>query len=82
MGSVSHVAFNNIYDCDKAALAGFGLSYVPEQIAQENFAAGRLVSVLEGFCPYWDSFYLYCPNRRHSRPAFQAVLNVLRCRGG
>ncbi|MBW6416907.1 LysR family transcriptional regulator [Celeribacter sp. PS-C1] len=72
------VAFNNIYDCYKAALAGFGLSYVPEQIAQDDIAAGRLVSVLEEFCPYWDSFYLYYPNRRQTRPAFQAVLNALR----
>lgn len=37
------LAFNNIYDCFKAALAGFGLAYVPEEIAQDDLAAGRLV---------------------------------------
>ncbi|WP_119310133.1 LysR family transcriptional regulator [Cohaesibacter haloalkalitolerans] len=75
------LAFNNVFDCLKAAEAGFGLSYVPDEIAQKGIASGKLIQVLEPFCPTWDGFYLYYPNRRQASPAFQAVLNALRYRG-
>ncbi|SFP15627.1 DNA-binding transcriptional regulator, LysR family [Cohaesibacter marisflavi] len=75
------LAFNNVFDCLKAAEAGFGLSYVPDEIAQKGIASGKLIQVLETFCPTWDGFHLYYPNRRQASPAFQAVLNALRYRG-
>jgi RadC-like JAB domain/LysR substrate binding domain len=34
-----------------AALAGFGLAYVPEDVAQSHLAKGRLQRVLEDWCP-------------------------------
>jgi DNA-binding transcriptional LysR family regulator len=34
-----------------AALAGFGLAYVPEDLAQPHLAKGRLERVLEDWCP-------------------------------
>jgi DNA-binding transcriptional LysR family regulator len=72
------LAFNNSYHAVEAAVAGFGLAYVPEDVALPHLANGALKRVLEGFSPYWDGYYLYYPSRRQSSPAFVAVVNALR----
>lgn len=74
------LAFNNIFHVLDAALAGAGLAFVPEEIARDHIRAGQLIRVLEGWCAYWDGFYLYYPSRRQSSPAFVALLDVLRHR--
>lgn len=74
------LAFNNSYDALEAALAGFGLAYVPEDVAAPHLAKGELVRVLEDFCPAWEGYYLYYPNRRQSSPAFAVLLEALRHR--
>ncbi len=74
------LAFSNIFHVLDAALAGAGLAFVPEDIAREHVRAGRLVSVLEDWCAFWDGFYLYYPSRRQSSPAFVALLDALRHR--
>jgi DNA-binding transcriptional LysR family regulator len=75
------LTFNNIFHALDAALAGLGVAYVPEEIAQTYIAKGRLRRVLESWCPYWDGYYLYYPNRRQSSPAFVALVEALRHRG-
>ena len=74
------LAFNNIFNILEAALSGFGLAYVPEEIALPHIEKGRLKRVLESFCPYWDGYYLYYPSRRQSSPAFVALVDALRHR--
>ncbi|MFC3692251.1 MULTISPECIES: LysR family transcriptional regulator [Methylopilaceae] len=74
------LAFNHIYDVLEAALAGFGLAYMPEDIAMTHIESGRLTRVLEPFCPVWDGYYLYYPSRRHTSPAFVKLLEALRHR--
>ncbi|GGE40238.1 LysR family transcriptional regulator [Agaricicola taiwanensis] len=74
------LAFNNIFHVLDAAVAGFGLAYVPEEIARPHIAEGRLKRVLESWCPHWDGFYLYYPSRRQSSPAFVALVEALRHR--
>lgn len=61
-----------------AALAGFGLAYVPEELAQPHIAKGRFKRVLEDWCPPFPGYHLYYPNRRHSSPAFSLVVDALR----
>ncbi len=61
-----------------AALAGFGLAYVPEDMAQLHVAQGRLKRVLEDWCPPFPGYHLYYPNRRHSSPAFALLVDALR----
>jgi DNA-binding transcriptional LysR family regulator len=63
-----------------AALAGFGLAYVPEDLAQPHVAAGRLKRVLEDWCPPVSGYHLYYPSRRHSSPAFALLVDALRYR--
>lgn len=72
--------FNNSYDAIDAALGGFGLAYVPEEVALPHLKTGRLKRVLETWCPYWDGYHLYYPSRRQSSPAFLAVVDALRHR--
>ena len=73
--------FNNIYNVLDAAIDGFGLAYVPEEIALPHIAKGRLTRVLERWSPYWQGYHLYYPSRRQSSPAFVAVVEALRHRG-
>jgi DNA-binding transcriptional LysR family regulator len=45
------LVFNGTFQMLNAALAGFGLAYVPEDVAQPHIAKGRLKRVLEDWCP-------------------------------
>ena len=45
------LVFNGTFQMLNAALAGFGLAYVPEDLAQPHLAEGRLIRVLEDWCP-------------------------------
>lgn len=74
------LVFNNIHYVIQAALDGFGLAYVPEEMALPLIAEGRLQRVLEGWSPYWDGYHLYYPSRRQSSPAFLALAEALRHR--
>ena len=61
-----------------AALAGFGLAYVPEDVAQPHLVQGRLKRVLDDWCPPFPGYHLYYPSRRHSSPAFALLVDALR----
>ena len=63
-----------------AAMAGFGLAYVPEGLVQPYLAKGRLIRVLEDWCPPYSGYHLYYPSRRQSSPAFALVVDALRYR--
>ncbi len=74
------LVFNGIFDILDAALAGFGLAYVPEDLAQPCLKSNRLKRVLEEWCPPWPGYHLYYPNRRQSSPAFALLVDALRYR--
>jgi DNA-binding transcriptional LysR family regulator len=65
----------------KAALAGFGLAYLPEDRVRVPIADGRLVRVLADWCPPFPGYHLYYPSRRQATPAFSLLVNTLRFRG-
>jgi DNA-binding transcriptional LysR family regulator len=64
-----------------AALAGFGLAYVPEDSVRAHLADGRLVRVLADWCPPYPGYHLYYPSRRQPTPAFALLVNALRWKG-
>lgn len=64
-----------------AAAAGFGLACVPDDHVQADIAAGRLVRVLEEWCPPFPGYHLYYPSRRQLSPAFALLVDALRYRG-
>src|SRR5437667_6836418 len=63
-----------------AALAGLGLAYVPEDLAQPHIDKGLLKRVLEDWCPPYPGYHLYYPSRRQSSPAFALLVDALRYR--
>jgi len=75
------LVFNNILRVLSAAVAGFGIAYVPEDLARPYLAKGRLERVLEDWCPPWPGYHLYYPSRRQSSPAFALLVEGLRHRG-
>ncbi|MFJ2987178.1 LysR family transcriptional regulator [Collimonas sp. NPDC087041] len=74
------LVFNNSPAILTAALAGFGLAYVPEDMVQEHVAEGRLKRVLEDWSPDFPGYHLYYPSRRQSMPAFALLVDALRYR--
>ena len=71
--------FNSTAPILRAALAGFGLAYMPEDTVQEHVAKRRLVRVLDEWCPTFPGYHLYYPSR-HSSPAFDLMVKTLRYR--
>ncbi|RJF87609.1 LysR family transcriptional regulator [Oleomonas cavernae] len=59
-------------DC---ALAGAGLAYVFEGQVEALLAEGRLIRVLEDWCPYYPGFFLYYPSRRQLPPVLRAFVD-------
>ncbi|MDB6108017.1 MAG: LysR family transcriptional regulator [Gammaproteobacteria bacterium] len=74
------LTFNGIFQVLNAALAGLGLAYVPEDLAQPYLARGRLKRVLEDWCAPWTGYHLYYPHRRQASPAFALLVDALRYR--
>ncbi|AVJ30097.1 LysR family transcriptional regulator [Achromobacter spanius] len=74
------LVFNSIVHVLNAAVDGIGLAYVPEQLVAPYLADGRLKEVLGDWCPTFQGFHLYYPNRRQASPAFSAFVDALKYR--
>ncbi|MGK8972269.1 LysR family transcriptional regulator [Burkholderia cenocepacia] len=72
------VTFNGTYEMLDAALDGYGLAYVPADLAAPHVAAGRLDSVLDDWCPTFPGHHLYYPSRRQSSRALALIVDALR----
>ena len=62
----------------RAAVDGFGLTCLPEGMVWAHVGAGRLIRVLEDWCPPFPGYHLYYPTRRQNSPAFAVILEALR----
>jgi DNA-binding transcriptional LysR family regulator len=72
------LVFNSATMAVKAALAGVGLAFVPEERIAPHLESGRLQRVLLDWSPTFTGFHLYYPSRRQPTPAFAVVANALR----
>ena len=70
--------FNGAWQMVGAALSGCGLAFVTADLAAEHVRAGRLVSVMEEWCPAFPGLHAYYPSRRHSSRALAVVLDAIR----
>ncbi len=61
-----------------AVRAGAGLGYLLEHDVTEDIASGRLVQVLDEWCPMFQGCYLYHPSRRQTPPALLALIGALK----
>ena len=75
------LVFNGIFHVLDGVLAGLGLGFMPEDLAEPYLAQGRLRRVLEDWCVPWPGYHLYYPSRRQSSPAFALLIEALRYRG-
>lgn len=73
--------FNGTAPMVAAALAGFGLAYVPESTVAGELADGRLIRVLGDWCPSYEGYHLYYPSGREPSPALALLVDALRYRG-
>src|SRR5216684_6183739 len=72
--------FNTTTQLLGAALAGLGLTYLPEGLVQPHINKGRLKRVLEDWCPSYPGYHLYYPSRRQPSAAFALLVEALRYR--
>jgi DNA-binding transcriptional LysR family regulator len=73
--------FNTARPQVDAALAGLGITLLPEDELMSHLEAGRLVRVLQDWCPKFSGYHLYFPSRRQPSPAFSLVVKALRVSG-
>lgn len=74
------LTFNNSYAMIDAAVNGYGIAYVPNDIVGRQVASGELVQVLDDWSPFFDGYFLYYPSRRQNLPAFKVIVEALRHR--
>jgi DNA-binding transcriptional LysR family regulator len=74
------LTFNTSPAIVQAALEGLGVAFLPEDEISSHLEEGRLVRVLEDWCPPFPGYYLYYPSRRQPSMAFTLVAEALRFR--
>lgn len=74
--------FNSVYAALDAALAGYGLAYVPEILARSGLENGRLQAVLEAWCPPRQGFHIFYSSERQLLPALSMIIETLRYEPG
>lgn len=72
------LVFNNLSLRLQSALDGLGVAFMPEDLVRPHIDAGRLVAVLDEWCPASPGYHLYYPSRRHHSSAFTLVVDALR----
>lgn len=61
-----------------AVRAGAGLGYLMEHDVADDIASGRLIQVLDEWCPSFPGYRLYHPSRRQTPPALRALIDTLK----
>jgi DNA-binding transcriptional LysR family regulator len=74
------LTFNNSYAMIDAAVNGYGIAYVPENIVEREISSGSLVLILDDWSPPFEGYFLYYPTRRQNLPAFNVIVEALRHR--
>ncbi len=72
------LVFNNSRQILEAALAGFGVAYLPENTAAPHIERRRLVQVLDNWCACFPGYHIYYPSRLQSSPTLALVVDALR----
>ncbi len=72
------VTFNGAYQLLNAAIAGYGLAFVPEHLSQPLVDAGRLRRVMDDCCPSFPGLHAYYPSHRNSSRAMRVVIDAIR----
>lgn len=65
----------------QAAVSGNGLAFVTEDLVADHLREGRLISVMQEWCPGFPGLHAYYPSRRHASRALQIVIDAIRQQG-
>ena len=71
------LVFNNSRQILEAALAGFGIAYLPEDTVKPHLERRRLVQVLDSWCAPFPGYHIYYPSRRQRSSALSLVVEAL-----
>lgn len=71
------LTFNTSYPMVDAALNGYGIAYLPEDLVDAYIAEGRLTLLLDEWSAPFPGYYIYYPSRRQNLPAFKVVVEAL-----
>ena len=74
------LTFNNTGHIIRAAVDGFGLACLPDDLVADEIRGRRLRRVLADWCPPFPGYHLYYPSRRQPSAAFTLVMDALRYR--
>lgn len=72
---------SGVYQMLNAALSGCGLAYLSDDVVDHHVREGRLISVMEDWCPHFPGLHAYYPSRRHSSRALALVIEAIRHKG-
>jgi len=72
------VIFTGAYQMLNAALSGYGLAFLPEELTQPHVAAKRLVRVMDDACPDFPGLHAYYPSHRNASRAMRLVIDAIR----
>lgn len=70
--------FTSAYQMLNAALDGSGLAFLQADMVAPYVRQGRLVSVMEDWCPKFPGLHAYYPSRRNSSRALALVIDAIR----
>jgi len=59
----------------RTACVGGGITFGMEEAFRPYVTSGKLVPLLDDFCPAFAGFFLYFPNRRNLTPRLRALID-------
>jgi len=75
---MGQLTFNHLEERIDAAVCGFGLTCVPEDMVQPQLKSGALIQVLDDWCSPFTGYHLYYPSRKQHTRAFSLLIEALR----
>ncbi|CAB3637791.1 LysR family transcriptional regulator [Achromobacter pestifer] len=75
------IALSDVHAEVRAAVDGIGIGCVPEYYVNDLLDSGRLVRLLEDWCPPFPGFTLYYPRQRRVSSALRAFIDMARLEG-
>jgi DNA-binding transcriptional LysR family regulator len=72
------LSFNSSISQIDAAMKGYGIAYIPEDLVEEHIAEGRLQAVLDNWSAPFTGYHLYYASRRQMSLAMKVIIDALR----
>ncbi|MQV21424.1 LysR family transcriptional regulator [Sinorhizobium meliloti] len=74
------LSFNSSISQIDAAVKGYGIAYIPEDLVEGHIRSGELQAVLDDWSEPFTGYHLYYPSRRQMSPAMALIVDALRHR--